>query len=233
MSSRNKKRIERPKVTGGGQLRGEVERLIAKDRLKDAVKEAKLCFRAEETPENHFLLERAYFLRADQLRRKAMPTAAQEVAHHLLEFGVTDPALVEESIQLLLSLGMSREAQKLKERIDSPEVRERFARQEADVVVIHPERTGHAPAEVRQGGQAVRDAIEAVQRGDEAKGLEALREISRSSPFADWKMFVRGLAAHSRHEAPEARANWDRLDPDRAGLAGSRRFLVGRRGRGG
>ena len=35
-------------------------------------------------------------------------------------------------------------------------------------------------------------------------------------PFADWKLFVRGLAAHSRREFVEARANWDRLDPDRA-----------------
>ena len=230
MSSRNKKRPERPTAAaGGGGLRQEVERLIAKDRLKDAVKEAKLCFRADATPENHHLLERAYFLRADQLRLKAMPTAAQEVAHHLLDFGVTDPALVEDSARLFLSLGMSREAHKLQERIDSPELRTRFARQEADVVVIHPERTANAPAEVRQGGQAVREAIEAVQRGDEAKGLELLRAISRASPFADWKIFVRGLAAHSRREEPEARANWDRLDPDRAAarIARALRDLAG------
>lgn len=218
MSSRNKKRLERPTAAGGGALREEVERLFAKDRLKEAVKEAKLCFRAEETPENHRLLERAYLLRADQLRRKAMPTAAKEVAEHLLEFGVTDPALVEESAELFLSLGMSREAKKLEERIDSPEVRERFARQEADVIVIHPERTGTAQAEVRQAGQAVRAAIEAVQRGDEANGLGALREISRGSPFADWKLFVRGLAAHLRRDEAEAQANWDRLDPDRAAV---------------
>ena len=47
-------------------------------------------------------------LRADQLRRGGMPAAAQEVAQHLLDFGVTDPALVEPAAELLMSLGMSR-----------------------------------------------------------------------------------------------------------------------------
>ena len=41
----------------------EVEKLIQKDRLKDAVKQAKLLFKEDNTPENHQLLERAYFLR--------------------------------------------------------------------------------------------------------------------------------------------------------------------------
>jgi tetratricopeptide (TPR) repeat protein len=216
MGSKNKKRTGRPTVAGSSGLRQEVERLIAKDHLKDAVKQAKLCFREEATPENHRLLERTYFLRADELRRKAMPTAAREVAQHLLDFGVTDPALVEEAARLFLSLGMSRAAQGLRGRIDSPEVRERFARQEADLAVVHPDRTDGAAVEIREWGQAVRTAIEAIQKGDEVKGLETLRDVSRGSPFADWKLFARGLAASSRGEDGEARANWDRLDPDRA-----------------
>ncbi|MEJ7637406.1 MAG: hypothetical protein WKF75_05275 [Singulisphaera sp.] len=197
MGSKNKKRTGRPTVAGSSGLRQEVERLIAKDHLKDAVKQAKLCFREEATPENHRLLERTYFLRADELRRKAMPTSAREVAQHLLDFGVTDPTLVEESARLFLSLGMSRAAQGLRGRIDSPEVRERFARQEADLAVVHPDRTGGAAVEIRECGQAVRTAIEAIQKGDEVKGLETLRDVSRGSPFADWKLFARGLAASS------------------------------------
>lgn len=216
MGTKTKKLADPSKRVGDGNPRQEVERLIEKGRLKDAVKQAKLCWRAEATPENHRLLERAYLLRADQLRRGAMPTAAQEVAGHLLEFGVTDPTLLREAVQLLLLLGMNREAQALNGQIDSPEVRERFAHQEADLAVVDPERGGSASAEIREGGQVIRMAIEAVQKGDEAKGLAALREISRGSPFADWKLFVRGLAAHARREESEVRANWDRLVPDRA-----------------
>ena len=216
MTSKNKKRHERPAAAVGGGLRQEVERLIAKEHLKDAVKQAKLCFRENPTQENHYLLERAYFLRADQLGRDAMPTSAREVAFHLLEFGVTDPTLLEQAIRLLISLGMSREARVLQGKIDSPEVLERFVRIEADLAVVHPERATGATEEIRQGGQLIRDAIEAVQGGDETKGLESLQGISRGSPFADWRVFARGLAAKHRGEAQETLANWDRLDPDRA-----------------
>ncbi len=45
-------------------MRQEVEKFIQKERLKDAVKQAKLLFKDESTPDNHRVLEKAYFLRA-------------------------------------------------------------------------------------------------------------------------------------------------------------------------
>jgi tetratricopeptide (TPR) repeat protein len=214
MASKNKKRDGRATVplrTG----REEVEHLIAKQRLKEAVHEAKLCYKQASTPEHHRLLERAYLLRSDQLRRNGMAREAQEVAQHLLAFGLTDSALTEEASRLLLALGLSRSAQALHGRTDSPEVQERFARQEADLAVLHPERAVEVPPAIRQGAAPVRAALEALQTGDEAEALEILRDVARSSPFSDWKLFVRGLAAFSRSADAEARANWDRLDPER------------------
>jgi tetratricopeptide (TPR) repeat protein len=214
MASKNKKsgRGGAPE-TGGRQ---EVERLIAKLRLKDAVHEAKLCYKSESTPENHRLLERAYLLRADQLYRNAMPTGAREVAQHLLDFGVTDPALVEPVVRLLTALGMPRSALALQGRLESPEERDRLARQELDLAVLHPDRFLDVPKETHDGAALVRGALEALQGGDEARALETLRDVARSSPLSDWKLFVRGMAAFSRRQSDEARANWDRLDPDRA-----------------
>ena len=123
MASKNKKRPDRAQATAGLSLRQEVERLLAKDRLKDAVKQAKLCYKEDDAPENHRLLERAYFLRADQLRKNAMPAAAQEVAQHLLDFGITDAALVEDAAGLLMALGMAKDALGLQAKIGSPEAR--------------------------------------------------------------------------------------------------------------
>ena len=199
-----------------GSLAHEVEQSIKQGRFKDAVKQAKLCMREAATPENHRLLERAYLLRADQLRQDGMATAAQEVAGHLWQLGITDPALMEHASGLLLAVGMVQESQSLLEQIESPEAHERFERQMADLLVIHPEQAPEVSTELRQGGQAVRAAITAVQAGDEVQGLALVREIARNSPFADWKLFVRGLAAHGRQEQAEAAANWDRLDTDRA-----------------
>src|SRR5438128_411564 len=66
MVSRHKKRTGRSEAATPTKVCAqEVERLIAKLRLKEAVQEARLCYKQESTPEHHRLLERAYLLRAD------------------------------------------------------------------------------------------------------------------------------------------------------------------------
>jgi tetratricopeptide (TPR) repeat protein len=218
------------RATGSSQ---EVERLIAKLRLKDAVHAAKLCYKSESTPEHHRLLERAYLLRADQLRRGGMPAAAQEVAQHLLDFGVTDPTLVEQAAGLLMALGMTRGALALQGRLDTPEARGLLAGQEADLAVLHPERATTVPPELRAGAETVRAALAALQSGNEAAATDALRDVARSSPWSDWKLFIRGLAAFSRREVDVTRANWDRLDPKRAPTRIARSLMAISSGAGG
>src|SRR5450759_1580717 len=104
MASKNKRQAGlRPRAEGPPiPLRDLVDRLIAKGRFKDAVKEAKICYKQESTPEHHKLLEQAYLLRAQQLQQGGMSIAAREVAEHLLDFGITDPALAEPSAALML-----------------------------------------------------------------------------------------------------------------------------------
>ena len=89
MSSKSARGTSSATAAIGSQLRMELDRLIQKERFKDAVKQAKLCYKQESTPENHKLLEWAYFLRARQLVQLGMSASAVEVARHLLDFGVT------------------------------------------------------------------------------------------------------------------------------------------------
>jgi len=216
MAAKHKPQAGKTPTAAGVPLRREVDRLIAKGRFKDAVKQAKLCYRQEGTAEHHRLLEGAYFARAQQLRQGGMPTAAQEVALHLLEFGITDPALTEPTAALLLAVGLAGRALELQGRLDDPEARERLARQAADQAVLHPERATAAPEAVRAGALRVRAALAALEAGDGAKASAELGDVARNSPFADWKLFVRGLAADQNRDADGARANWERLDPARA-----------------
>src|SRR5580658_8418192 len=134
MSSKNKRGTEGP-ATAGRTPRQEVDRLIAKGWYKDAIKQAKLLHRAEPTPEHHRLLERAYLLRAQQLRDGGMPKAAQEVAGQLLDFKITDPELTEPAAALLLAVGLDRQAFELQGRLNTPEAIDRLARQAADQAV--------------------------------------------------------------------------------------------------
>jgi hypothetical protein len=196
-------------------FRVEVERLIQKDRLKEAVKQAKLCHKQENTRESHRLLERAYFLRARQLFQLGMHTSAAQVAEHLLEFGVTSTDSVADVAGLLLGLGHEREAFQLQDRFGTSDMKAQLEGMAADRVVKDPGSSGNVSTQVAQDASRVRQSLERLQSGDEKGALEALRDLTRSSPLAEWKFFVRGLAAFYRRDAQAASANWGRLDPKR------------------
>ncbi len=204
-----------PVVGTSSALRAEVERLIEKERYKDAVKQAKLCFKESGTPENHLLLERAYFLRARQLLQQGMRSSAVEVAQHLLEFGVTGSDALEELVRLLITLGFETPALQIQERLGSPAQKERVTELAADQIVLHPERNKLAAPEVVRDAGLIREALVKLQAKDEAGAMETLRDLARSSPLSEWKFFVRGLAAFYRHDEAESRANWDRLASQR------------------
>jgi tetratricopeptide (TPR) repeat protein len=208
----------KPAVGASAGLRDEADRLMAKERYKDAVKQAKLTFKEEASPENHRLLERAYFLRARQLLQQGMRTSAAEVAQHLLEFGVTSTDSLEELVRLLIALGFEKQALQIQDRLGSPELKERISELAADRVVIHPDRAGPASAELVRDAGRIRQALEKLQAGDEDGAMGVLRDLARSSPLSEWKFFVRGLAAFYRDDKAEVRANWDRLDPKRTAV---------------
>lgn len=196
--------------------RAAIERLIEKQRFKDALKQAKVCFREDDSPENRRLLERTYLLRAQDLSRGQMPAAAAEVAERLLEFGVTDSSVAEGLAMLLPQLGLAAKAVALGKQCDSPEVQARLTLKLADRAVLHPEEAPASRPELRDGALQIRAALATLEAGDEARALEHLQAIPRSSPFADWRYFVRGWAAYCRGDSEQAAANWDRLEPSRA-----------------
>ncbi len=194
----------------------QLERLISKQKYKDAVKQAKLIHKAEATPQSHRQLEWAYFLRAQQLLRAGMPASAVEVSRHLLDFGVTDAKLVGDFSPLLVKLGLAQDAFRIQGRLESPESQSRLLLLVADQTVLHPERPQPCSPEVGQESALVRQALEALYAADEATALGLVRDIARSSPVSEWKLLVRGLAAFYRGDHGETQANWSRLDPERA-----------------
>jgi tetratricopeptide (TPR) repeat protein len=214
----SRKQDSRRSAAAHTQPRGalaELERMFQKEHYKDAVKQAKLVYKEAATPENHRLLEKAYLRRAEQLHRSGMTTSAIEVAGHLLEFGVTDPTLVDAFAPLLMRLGMAQEAYRIQGKLDSPEAMSRLTVLAADQAVLHPERSRAASPETVQEAGRVREALEALEAGNDESALDLVRDIPRSSPLSEWKLFLRGLAAYYRHQREEAVANWDRLDPER------------------
>ena len=70
------------------------------------------------------------------------------------------------------------------------------------------------PAE-RAGADAVVQALEDIARGDDAAAVQRLAAIPRSSPYAQWRWFVRGLVAFEAGDRQAADANWSKLDAAR------------------
>jgi tetratricopeptide (TPR) repeat protein len=119
----------------------------------------------------------------------------------------------------MMAVGLGRQALELQKKLDSPDALDRLTRQAADQAVLRPDRASAAPPEIRDGAARVRSVLESLTKAtaDAATAaLDGLRDVSRNSPFADWRLFARGLVAFRRRDDVEARANWDRLDPDRA-----------------
>lgn len=70
-------------------------------------------------------------------------------------------------------------------------------------------------AESQAEARVVADALQMLVDGKFDCAAEALKDIARSSPYSDWRLFVRGLIAFYKDDAESARANWQRLSPSR------------------
>jgi len=195
----------------------DVQRNLQRGNFKQALKAARVCHRQNPTQEHRAVLEHAYIGRAQQLVQQGQREDSRRITQDLLDLGVTEPSVEAALPQLLVSLGM---LDRLPEGHDalSGEEGDRLRLKAADQAVLRPKDVPETMPEIRDGALKARAALEAVQQGDESAAPEHLKDISRYSPFADWKYFVRGLAAYYRHDKSDMLANWDRLDADRAAV---------------
>ncbi len=142
--------------------------------------------------------------------------AAADVAKQFIEFGISEQTALQELLLLLPQIGMGNQAISMGSRLDSPEAQASLSVRLVDCAVIRPNQTPAAMPELRAGAQRVRAALASLDAGEEARSIELLEEIPRGSPWADWRLFVRGWSAFRRGETEQAGANWDRLDPQRS-----------------
>ena len=192
----------------------QAERALARRDFKQALKHAKVCYRQQPSDEHHRFLERASLARAEELHRFGMRDECRSVLEALLDLGVTEPSVERELPRLLVAVGLFDRSPVGRGEVGG-EPDPRLLASGADHAVVRPDQAPASLPGVREGAADVRAALKALEDGDETAAIARLKDIGRSSPFADWKLFVRGLAAYYREDASEMRANWDRLDPAR------------------
>ncbi len=85
----------------------------------------------------------------------------------------------------------------------------------ADRAVLAASAGTQLDPEDQSAAAAIRTALAALAEGRASAALAAVQGISRGSPLAEWRMFVRGLAAFYADDFVEAARAWKSLDPHR------------------
>jgi tetratricopeptide (TPR) repeat protein len=209
MGTRRNKKEQRSESTLDNAL-VRVRRLLDQGKAKDALKEAKLCFRQDASPTCRQLLEEAYLSRVQQLYTMRQFADAIAVLKQLVEFRPTTPEVCEQIPRLRASLGMDGD-QGTKLLAEDPT----FLAGLADELVLDFNRTMPAHPELMSLAQKIRQALVAVEKQDDEAAIALMKDIPRQSPLSEWKLFVRGLIAFYQRDGGRTDENWRRLDPSR------------------
>lgn len=193
-------------------------RLIERGNLKEAIKDLKAAYRDQPVEEVRTLLEAVLFRRAVQLRGYGLIAEAKAIAESLFELPGPSGLPETDLVDLLFGLGMSDRAMRIRSTEPSPEQDSHLKKRAADQAVLRPEHASGPWPEIAAGARQIREVLQAIERSQDDAAAERLAGIPRSSPFADWKLFCRGLIARYRESEEECRANWGRLEPGRAAI---------------
>ena len=202
----------------------QIRRLLEKGDAKHALKEARDLCRRDPAGGHRQLLAEVCLARAAQLQRDGCLEQARAVYDEFQSLGVCPPGLQPRVAELRIRLGVlaaSGGGAPLPAQLDPPTLL-----QLADEALLHPRRIAPAYGELKQQAELVRQALQAIERGAESEAWELLKNVPLKSPYADWKLFARGLAAHYAGDSERRAANWDRLDSQRPAFRIVRTLLV-------
>jgi len=216
---------------GRGRNRSAVDHLkiarreLEKRNAKLALEHARSHHQASPDPEASELVARALLARAEQLFERGNRQQAGGLLDELrsLELPVNPLSPQIEMLAVRLGeppVGVSEGA--APEEVLSDEVVQSLA----DEAVLHPHRRSPAYPQWNQQADWIREALQQVEAGQPEAAAERLASIPRKSPLSDWRLFVRGLAAHYAGDASRRAANWDRLSPERAANRIANHLLV-------
>ena len=198
-----------------------VRRQLDKGNAREALKEAKLCFRTEAIAENRALLEEAFLVRIQQLHHVQQLTDAKAVLADLVAFRPTTPGVLEGVARLRVLLGEMGSSTNAALEADPSLLIEI-----ADRAVLNKNLAVPNYADLPLHLTAVREALLAVEAGDDNRAIELLAVISRGSPLSDWRLFVRGLSAFYTRDNERAEANWSRLEAGRPAMRIARSLML-------
>jgi tetratricopeptide (TPR) repeat protein len=222
-------------------LRARAERAAGEGRYQNALELSKQLYQQDPSPAHRDLLFRAYLGRAQQLRKQGSARDAQPLLDHAAQVAGNDLAKLEPVAEELALCGAPRRAWELVQRIPGSAVQSRVLAQIVDSAFLQVSAGWKLlPEELAGTFDQVLQAFAQLEAGEDDRVRQTLQGIGlripgsqngteqrgATSPFLEWKVFLRGLLAFYHDEDERALENWQRLDPARlpARLAAPLRF---------
>jgi tetratricopeptide (TPR) repeat protein len=213
------------------RMRERVERAIAEGRFQQALELAKQLYKQEPSAIHQDLLKRASLGRAAQLQQQGNERDAQTVLGNLLRLPGADATTLEQAALEFARCGAIEEALTALDRVPESSQRNQVLGLAGDWAVRQGARArDRLPEPLRESFDAVLAAFGHLEAGQYEPLREQLQGISLQSPFLEWKILIRGLAAYFQNDDARAVENWQRLDLNRlpARLAAPFRFQIDR-----
>lgn len=203
--------------------RERVEKALSAKEFATALDLARQLHAHAPTPEHLALVKYALATKAAHDADRDKTVDFNRVMEEAGRVDPADPAWAVQRACLLARGGRLSDAMALVDESARPKV----IGQAADRAIRHRSKEW-LPEEWHAGFDAIRTAFQHYEKESNAAAREALDPIGLRSPFLEWKVFLRGLLAHSEGDNARASENFSRLDPARlpARLAGPYRVAV-------
>jgi tetratricopeptide (TPR) repeat protein len=211
------------------EVKAKAERAAREGRFQQALELAKQICKEQPTPEHQRLLREAYLGRARQLREQGHARDAATVLQAALNVDGHNPAWLGQLAEELAALGEVRAALAALQRVPESPAAARVLARAADAALQQGEAGRKLlPQALHADFDRILQAWSQAEAGQDDAARATLQDIGLRSPFAEWKLFLRGLLAYYHRDDTRAVENWQRLDPDRlpARLAAPFRFAV-------
>ncbi len=200
----------------------EIKRLIAKGKSKAAVSKAKLYHKSLGTDKSEMILVDAYAARIRELIAKGYIVEAKTLLemvrgryncpdHLLAEINgviAVREGRVDELVRSLDDPGISPEKRTALEKIIKNEL--------VDLNLLAQSKAISSGHPLKTGALAVAEVFAKVTSGFAQDEEIALPAISRRSPLAPWKMFIKSLACFYRHDDEICEKYLQAVDPESA-----------------
>jgi tetratricopeptide (TPR) repeat protein len=214
--------------TSPAALRGRIDRAVNEGRFQQALELAKQLHKDAPTPENRELLHTTYLGRARQLRQQGSTRDAITVLNAALQPPGLLPSWTEQIAEELAACGDARGALALVKGDGSP-LDDRLLARVADAALQKgASARGELPLALQPDFDRILLGFQQQEAGQDEALRETLQGLGLRSPFLEWKLLLRGLAAFYKHDNERALENWQRLTHDRlpARLIAPLRFTI-------